>query len=61
MFLDIEGVPDEDFHYLVGLTVCAGDAACHHSLWADRPEDEAGMWAQVLAKRQEDPGTPLYH
>jgi predicted RecB family nuclease len=61
LFLDIEGVPDEDFHYLVGLTVCEGDAACHHSFWADRPENEAGMWAQVLEKMREYPGVPIYH
>jgi predicted RecB family nuclease len=61
LFLDIEGVPDEDFHYLVGRTVCAGDAAFHHSFWADRPEDEARMWAQVLEKIREYRGAPIYH
>jgi predicted RecB family nuclease len=61
LFLDIEGVPDEDFHYLVGLTVCEGDAASHHSFWADRPEDEVGMWVQVLEKMREHPGAPIYH
>ena len=61
LFLDIEGVPDEEFHYLVGLTVCDGDATSHHSFWADRREDEAGMWAQVLEKMREYPGAPIYH
>jgi predicted RecB family nuclease len=61
LFLDIEGVPDEDFNYLVGLTVCEGDAVSHHSFWADGPEAEAGMWAQVLEKIREYPGTPIYH
>jgi predicted RecB family nuclease len=61
LFLDIEGVPDEDFHYLVGLTVCAGDTVSHYSFWAERPEDEPGMWAQVLEKMREYPGAPIYH
>jgi predicted RecB family nuclease len=61
LFLDIEGVPDENFHYLLGLTVCDGDAVCHHSFWADKPEEEAGMWAQLLARVEEHPGAPIYH
>lgn len=61
LFLDIEGVPDEDCHYLVGLTVCDGDAASHHSFWADGTEDDERMWAETLEKLREYPGAPIYH
>jgi predicted RecB family nuclease len=61
LFLDIEGIPDEDFQYLVGLTVWDGNVPTHHAFWADGPEDEGRIWAQVFEKLGEYPGAPIYH
>jgi predicted RecB family nuclease len=47
-FLDVEGLPDEGFHYLIGLVVRDGDARREFSFWADRRQDEAGIWASFL-------------
>ena len=41
LFLDIEGIPDEEFNYLVGVMVKKGDKTDMHSFWADGPDDEA--------------------
>jgi len=38
LFLDIEGIPDRDFHYLAGLLVCKGGAAEYESFWATTPQ-----------------------
>ncbi len=35
IFLDIEGVPDQEFYYLIGLLICDGDKVNYHSFWAD--------------------------
>jgi hypothetical protein len=34
VFLDVEGLPDRDFYYLIGLRIGHGESAVQHSLWA---------------------------
>ena len=49
VFIDVEGVPDRDFYYLIGLRVLGdGSSPLQHSLWADRLEDEANIYAELL-------------
>jgi predicted RecB family nuclease len=48
LFLDIEGIPDQGFYYLIGLLVCNGDTSTFHSFWADTPEYEARVWQQFV-------------
>lgn len=61
MFLDIEGIPDQNFHYLFGLSVLDQQHVEHHALWADRPEDEGDIWRRVLAITKKYPDAPIYH
>lgn len=61
LFLDIEGIPDQRFYYLMGLLVCEGENSTQHSFWADTPEDEETIWEQLLAKINEHPKAPIYH
>ena len=61
LFLDIEGIPDQGFHYLMGLLVCEGENCSQHSFWADNLEDEETIWKQLLAKINEYPEAPVYH
>jgi len=35
IYLDVEGLPDRDFYYLIGLRIGRGNSTVHHSLWAD--------------------------
>ena len=44
VYLDVEGLPDRDFYYLIGVRVGHEDYAIQHSLWADTAEDEAKIW-----------------
>ncbi|MCF7847236.1 MAG: IS66 family transposase [Kiritimatiellales bacterium] len=48
VYLDVEGLPDRDFYYLIGLRVGDGESAVHHSLWADTVEDEGKIWQEFL-------------
>jgi predicted RecB family nuclease len=49
VFIDVEGVPDRDFYYLIGLRVLGDESPpAQHSLWADRVEDEAKIYAKLL-------------
>jgi predicted RecB family nuclease len=47
-YLDVEGLPDSDFYYLIGLRIGNGNSAVQHSLWADSVEDEAKIWWEFL-------------
>ncbi len=49
VYLDVEGVPDRDFYYLIGLRYRARDDDFQHSFWADTASDEREMWASCLA------------
>jgi len=49
VYLDVEGLPDRDFYYLIGLRIDNGESTIQHSLWADTIADEARIWRKFLA------------
>ena len=49
VYLDVEGLPDRDFYYLIGVRIGNGESAVQHSLWADTFEDEGRIWKKFLA------------
>jgi predicted RecB family nuclease len=49
VYLDVEGLPDRDFYYLIGVRIGSDDSAVHHSLWADTAADEGKIWREFLA------------
>ena len=49
VYLDVEGLPDRDFYYLIGVRIGSGDSAVNHSLWADTAADEGRIWLEFLA------------
>jgi len=48
VYLDVEGLPDQDFYYLIGVRIGKGESAVQHSLWADSVEDEKRIWESFL-------------
>lgn len=48
VFLDVEGIPDTDFYYLVGVAVVKGGQTVTHSFWADDLEGERAIWGDLL-------------
>ena len=48
VYFDVEGDPDRDFYYLVGMRIKSGGASVHHSFWADDPSHERQMWTNCL-------------
>src|SRR6267154_4815858 len=49
VYLDVEGLPDRDFYYLIGVRIGHGESAVQHSLWADTVADEGKIWREFLA------------
>jgi predicted RecB family nuclease len=48
VYLDVEGLPDEDFYYLIGVRIGNDASAIQHSLWADSVADERRIWREFL-------------
>jgi predicted RecB family nuclease len=48
VYLDVEGLPDRDFYYLIGVRVGAGSSAVPYSFWADNKEEEKRIWNEFL-------------
>ena len=61
VFIDVEGAPDRNFYYLVGIRYHGTGEPVHWSFWADCAEDEGRMWQQCLGilRQFEDPR--LFH
>src|SRR3990170_5642757 len=49
VYLDVEGLPDRDFYYLIGARIGKGDAAMQPSLWAATAEDDRTIWNDMLS------------
>jgi hypothetical protein len=49
VYLDVEGLPDRDFYYLIGLSCDDGTLRRQLSFWADREADEPAIWAGFLS------------
>jgi len=61
LFLDIEGIPDESFYYLIGLLVKDHDGITPYSFWADSPKDEASVFRECVNVIAQHPDAPVYH
>lgn len=61
LYLDIEGIPDQNFFYLIGLLVIKNDVQQYFSFWADSLNDEKKIWIDFGKKIIEYPGLPIYH
>ncbi len=61
LYLDIEGIPDQDFHYLLGLLVKKRDSITMQSFWADTSDDERRIFQECIEAANVFPDTPIYH
>ena len=48
VYLDVEGMPDRDFYYLVGVVVETDGQCSAHSFWADDDTEEQAIWVKLL-------------
>ncbi len=61
LYLDVEGLPDADSYYLIGLTVVEGASRRHLSFWSNGALEEASIWAALLAAVQPIADFVLFH
>ena len=48
VYLDIEGLPDRDFYYLIGAMVVSDGQETFHSFWANAQADEPTIFTQFV-------------
>lgn len=48
VFIDVEGLPDRDFYYLIGILSGSPENQVQHSFWADDVPDEMRIWTDFL-------------
>ncbi len=48
VYLDVEGLPDRDFYYLIGIRIPTSQGVIQHSLWADSTAEEKRIWTDFL-------------
>jgi predicted RecB family nuclease len=48
VYFDVEGLPDRDLYYLVGVCIEDANGVTRHSLWADTAADEERVWKFFL-------------
>ncbi|MCX6575217.1 MAG: TM0106 family RecB-like putative nuclease, partial [Candidatus Aminicenantes bacterium] len=46
VYLDIEGLPDSEFYYLIGALVVSDGQETFHTFWADQESDEPAIFTQ---------------
>jgi predicted RecB family nuclease len=61
LFLDIEGILDQDFYYLFGLLVVNGNKKTYYAHWADDKREELAAWTDLLKAISRFPDAPIYH
>jgi predicted RecB family nuclease len=61
VYLDVEGLPDRDCYYLIGVRIGPGGDGTQHSFWADNPDDEKRIWNQFLGVLSAIPNPQLIH
>ena len=61
VFLDVEGLPDRDFYYLIGVRVKTAQGVVQHSLWADSASEEKQIWTDFLNILSEIDSPVLVH
>jgi predicted RecB family nuclease len=48
VYFDVEGLPDRDLYYLIGVRVGSAQGNMHYSLWADGAAGEEQIWRSFL-------------
>jgi hypothetical protein len=62
IYIDVEGLPDRDFYYLIGMRLGSGTSAIQHSFWAKQHrgrEEDLGWLSRHSRKSSESSFDPL--
>lgn len=61
LFIDIESLPEQGFHYLIGVLVSTPKAQQYHPFWANKPSEENRIWVNCIEIVNKYPNAPIFH
>lgn len=61
LYLDVEGIPDRDFYYLIGLLAVQNGQSTMQSFWAEDEGQQKAMWDACAKAIQQYEDYTLYH
>lgn len=61
VYFDIEGLPEQEFYYLIGALVVQDGKETHHAFWADSPAEQLSMFLQFSRLVAGLPSCKLFH
>jgi len=61
VYLDVEGLPDREFYYLIGTCVKTATEVLYNSFWADTGDEEQRIWVDFLRVLSEIEHPVLIH
>lgn len=61
IFFDVEGIPDQNFYYLIGGIITDMSSISHFSFWADTKEDELQIFKNFLKILADYKDFTLFH
>jgi predicted RecB family nuclease len=62
VYLDMEGIPDQDFYYLIGVVIEVNQTLDYRSFWADKEEEQDDIFhglAELVGSLPQD--CPVFH
>lgn len=61
IFLDIEGLPDRNFYYLIGIIIKANDSKKTYFFWANNKDEEEKIFIELIGLLQTLDEFVIYH
>ena len=61
MYLDVEGIPDQDFYYLIGLVITDEISVKNFSFWANNRDEEEKIWNKFVSLIKSYRDFTLFH
>lgn len=61
IFLDIEGIPDRNFYYLIGVIIKTNDSETNHSFWANNENEQEQIFIDFITLLQSLNEFTVYH
>ena len=61
IYVDIESIPDQRFHYLIGVYIFSEDIQQYYPFWANETAEEESIWMSFLEAVNSYPAAPIIH
>ena len=61
VYLDIEGIPEQSFYYLIGVLVVTSQSQQYHCFWSDDGGDQMAIFVQLAELLTSLPNCKVFH